>query len=115
LREAAGPSETVAVEVTVFDAGAEGHAPAVSIQANDLLTYLGRFRIRNTLGGSLERSKVRIWLLEIHDEDGDLVYSHATYAPDGNPSAFGARRDVEACFYAVSLDPGPPCPIDVSE
>ena len=37
LQEAAGASETVDVEVTVFDAGAAGYAPAVSIQADDVL------------------------------------------------------------------------------
>ena len=116
LREAAGASATVGVEVKVFEAGGE-HAPAVTLRPDHLLTYLGRGEGQpgyNRVFHRLERSKTSIWLLEIYDVDEDLVFTYAKYAPDGD-GAIGARRDIEACFYTVSLDPGPPCPIHFSK
>jgi hypothetical protein len=72
LREAAGASSTVAVEVTVFDAGAAGHAPAIRIEPDDVLSYLGPTG-RGRLADFLKRSGVRVWFFEIY-EDGDEVY-----------------------------------------
>lgn len=116
MREAAGASETVDVEVTVFDAGAEGHAPAVTIRADDVMTYLGRrlSRIRDALGRS------EITFLEISDGDGDEVLVYARYTGNqsasegwafqspGDRSTWWARRDVQGCFYSSSSLP--PCP-----
>jgi hypothetical protein len=112
LREAAGANSTVAVDVTVFDAGAAGHAPAIRIEPDDVLSYLGPSG-RGRLQGFLERSRVRVWFLEIY-EDGDEVYEAARglTSRGEETGAAWARHDVADCFFESIQPLGPPCPID---
>jgi hypothetical protein len=112
VSKAAGASATVAVGIAVFDAPAGRHAAAVSIQADDVLTYLGRRHDR--IMDTLEQSNVRSWFLEVYDEDRDRVYQRASYAHQRFTTGW-ARPDIYECFFMTGFgNHGPPCPIDFS-
>ena len=84
---------------------------AASIRWGELRPYLESRS--NRVGGAMHESKIRVWFLEIDDDDRDAVYKVANcLTPRGGElAAEWARRDFADCYFTGGLGSvGRPCP-----